>query len=390
MIAQRLWDEHGLDITLCAEALDILEAAIHGMTQRAPPVQHSPPTPHITMPDPAPTTAIPEKHAVQTAVESRRGAHGAVAFFFVALTVIIVYFAAGNLKNEAALSSVSTQNIAETAFNQGLIYYNNKEYDQAIASFDEVLNIDPNYAPALAYRGGSYRYRKNYDTAIVDCTAALQIDPQNAISFFHRGSAYYLKGDTNRGIADLTEAIRLDPNNADAWNNRGGAYRNKGDYNRSIADYTEALRLAPNDTVIKTNLADVQNRQERAQIASSLNIASMKAGNWRGEWITMPGDTLYASAVYHVRIMVNYKASISDNVLLNVKWYYPGNELRRWEDDAPSGYTYSINRSISTAGGEFDLGSWGWDVPGNFPRGTHKIELWYKDVLLNTVNVELR
>jgi tetratricopeptide (TPR) repeat protein len=218
----------------------------------------------------------------------------------------------------------------------------------------------------------------------------LEIEPQNAIAYFHRGSAYYLSGKNNQAIEDLTEAIRLDSANADAYNNRGGAYRNIGEYNRAIADYTEGLRIAPNDAIIKNNLADVRNRQARAQIVSSLNITSMRAGNWNNDWITRPGGTLYASEVYRLKIMVNYKTSINGSVILNVKWYYPGNVLRRWEDDAPSGYTYSINRSISTTGGEFDLGNWGWDEPGNFPRGTHKIELWYRDVLLDAVNVELR
>ena len=42
-IAQRLRDEHGLDLTLCAEALDVLEAALYGTAQvYTPPPVHRP------------------------------------------------------------------------------------------------------------------------------------------------------------------------------------------------------------------------------------------------------------------------------------------------------------------------------------------------------------
>jgi hypothetical protein len=44
-IAQRVWDEHGLDIPLCAEALDVLEAALFGKASPAPAPNPAAPTP---------------------------------------------------------------------------------------------------------------------------------------------------------------------------------------------------------------------------------------------------------------------------------------------------------------------------------------------------------
>ena len=50
-IAQRLRDEHGLDIGLCAEALDILEAALYGSAQTAyTPPPHQQPLPYQNQP----------------------------------------------------------------------------------------------------------------------------------------------------------------------------------------------------------------------------------------------------------------------------------------------------------------------------------------------------
>jgi formylglycine-generating enzyme required for sulfatase activity len=251
-VAERVRDEHGLDITLCGEALDILEAALFGIQSSKP---YTSPQPTVT---PA-ANAIPE-----TKKKFPIAALITVVVLVSAVGVLIWHVTNSSHSENAASSSTDTVN---AFFNQGVSHYNEKEYDQAIAAFNKALELYPNHAPALAYRGGSYRYKKNYDAAIADCTAALEIDRNNALAWFHRGSAYYLKGDNNRGIEDLTETIRLNSTNADAYNNRGGAYRNKGDYNRAIADYAEALKLAPDDAVIKNNLADAQNRLARSNVS---------------------------------------------------------------------------------------------------------------------------
>jgi formylglycine-generating enzyme required for sulfatase activity len=301
VIAQRVHDEHGLDIALCSEALDILEAALFadkkeparcvqcgrelqegwvscpycGAAQTAPPQQPQyvpPPKPPIqqpqyTPPKPVETSSyIPPQSGITlmttNAIPEEKKKHPVVFLIVLATAVGLIWYFSQQSYSENTASSPA--NMVNTFFNQGVSHYNEKEYDQAITAFNKTLELEPKYAPALAYRGGSYRYKENYNVAIADCNAALEIDRNNAIAWFHRGSAYYLKGDNSRGIEDLTEAIRLNSTNADAYNNRGGAYRNKGDYNRAIADYTEGLKLAPNDDVIKNNLADARNRQARA------------------------------------------------------------------------------------------------------------------------------
>jgi uncharacterized Zn finger protein (UPF0148 family) len=129
----------------------------------------------------------------------------------------------------------------------------------------------------------------------------------------------------------------------------------------------------------------------RSMAIWQIRIASMKAGNWRNNgWITEPGGVLNASDVYRLGIIAQYSADINKTVSFNIKWYYPGNNLQRWSNDAPSGYTVSINQTISSNGGQFDLGYWGWDEPGKFPRGTHTIELWYEGFRLNTLHLELK
>jgi formylglycine-generating enzyme required for sulfatase activity len=296
VIAQRVRDEHGLDPAISAEALDTLEAALFGVQSTVlPQAQTEYQQPQYTPPKPAETSSyIPPNSDVTPATTNaipvaKKKFPIAALITVMALvslvSVVLIWLVTNSSHSENTTSSPA--DTANTFFNPGISHYNAKEYDQAIAAFNRALALDPNHAPALAYRGGSYRYKKNYDAAIIDCTAALEIDRNNALAWFHRGSAYYLKGDNNRGIEDLTEAIRLNSTNADAYNNRGGAYRNKGDYNRAIADYTEALRIAPDDAVIKNNLADARNRQARAAAPPPVRQVSSSMVRINGGTFTM-------------------------------------------------------------------------------------------------------
>ena len=121
-----------------------------------------------------------------------------------------------------------------------------KEFDIAIADFNEAIRLDPRSA-GVAYqgRGRAWRNKKNYDKAIADCNEAIRLDPGYALAYLTRGVVWSDKKDYDKAIADYNEAIRLDPGYARAYNGRGNAWSAKKDYDQAIADYNEAIRLDP-------------------------------------------------------------------------------------------------------------------------------------------------
>ncbi|GIW80470.1 MAG: hypothetical protein KatS3mg105_2277 [Gemmatales bacterium] len=119
-------------------------------------------------------------------------------------------------------------------------------FEAALADFNQALQLNANFAPALNNRGEIYRITGNFEKALADFNQAIQLDPKFVSAYINRGKAFRSKGMHDRAIADFTRALRIDPKSADAYNNRGNAYADKGDYDRAIADYTEAIRLDPN------------------------------------------------------------------------------------------------------------------------------------------------
>ena len=70
-------------------------------------------------------------------------------------------------------------------------------------------------------RGDAWAAKKEYDKAIADFNEAIRLDPKLALAFTDRGNAWRAKKEYDKAIADFNEVIRLDPKNAWAYNSRG-------------------------------------------------------------------------------------------------------------------------------------------------------------------------
>jgi tetratricopeptide (TPR) repeat protein len=75
--------------------------------------------------------------------------------------------------------------------------------------------IEKRYAAAYNERGLVWYEKKSLDRAIADFNQALKINPNLVDALINRGNALRRKGDLDHAIADFDEAIRIDPN-ADA------------------------------------------------------------------------------------------------------------------------------------------------------------------------------
>jgi tetratricopeptide (TPR) repeat protein len=72
-----------------------------------------------------------------------------------------------------------------------------------------------NLALVLSNRGSAYTAKKDYDRAIADYNQAIQLNPNNAAALYWRGKAKQLKGDITDGDADIATARKINPNVGD-------------------------------------------------------------------------------------------------------------------------------------------------------------------------------
>ena len=134
---------------------------------------------------------------------------------------------------------------AASISNRGVFWYNKKEYDKAIVDYNLSLRLDPKNIFAHVNRGHAWRDKKEYDKALLDYNEATRLDPQFATAFFHCGTTWNLKKEYDNAIRELSEAIRLDPNSAAAFYERGSAQRGKKNYPGAIQDFDQVIRISP-------------------------------------------------------------------------------------------------------------------------------------------------
>ena len=99
-------------------------------------------------------------------------------------------------------------------YNRGIEYDEKRDYDHAIADYNEVIHLDPIYAKAYCDRGNAWRNKGDLDRAIADYNEAIRLDPKDAGCYKNRGVANLYAGSLSRALADLNQASELKPKDA--------------------------------------------------------------------------------------------------------------------------------------------------------------------------------
>jgi tetratricopeptide (TPR) repeat protein len=158
----------------------------------------------------------------------------------------------------ASARPTQAQHSAVDYYKQGNVWSEKKEFDRAIADYDQAIKLDPNYVDAYNNRGLAWNEKKEYDRAIADLDRAIKLDAKYTKAYYNRGVSWNGKGEYDRAIADYNQAIKLAPKYTKAYSNRGFAWRNKKQYDRAIADYNQALEIDPQFIQAYGNLAWLQ------------------------------------------------------------------------------------------------------------------------------------
>jgi len=112
-----------------------------------------------------------------------------------------------NVKSEELLGQ------ADELLRQANESYDRKEYNRTIDCCTDLLNSDEHPQHAFNLRGCAYYEQGNYDLAIAEFTKAIAAQGNFHLSTFYanRGEAYLKKGMYDHAIEDLTTAVKVYP-----------------------------------------------------------------------------------------------------------------------------------------------------------------------------------
>ena len=183
---------------------------------------------------------------------------------------------------------LSPAGLAITLNNRANAYQNKRDWDRAIADYNEALRLEADSALFRNNRGAAYQHKGDHERALQDYDAAIRLDSTSASAFNNRGRAYHFKENYAQAIRDYDEAIELDPDYALAFYNRGLARFDQSLYIASVPDFVRALSLDPGNPyrVIGQYLAKARagdtDREALAYHARELNLT-----RWPGPVIAL-------------------------------------------------------------------------------------------------------
>jgi predicted O-linked N-acetylglucosamine transferase (SPINDLY family) len=151
--------------------------------------------------------------------------------------------------------------------NLGSAYQNLHRLDDAIASFQQALALDPDYALAHNNLGNALKDSGRPDEAITSLRRALLVKPDYGEAHSNLGSALIAVGRFDEAIDSYREAIAIAPGLAQAHYNLGNALSTHVDLDAGIDSFRQAIALAPDMAQAHYNLGNALSAQIKLNAA---------------------------------------------------------------------------------------------------------------------------
>jgi predicted TPR repeat methyltransferase len=128
--------------------------------------------------------------------------------------------AIGNRRKALDILRGSNSRFADSAYTKGVLLMREGRFYDAVAAFDEALEIRPGFVDAMSNRATALSEIKRYEEAIEAFDQALALDPEHAISWNNRANTLAAMKRFEEAVASYDRALELSPMFLQARDNR--------------------------------------------------------------------------------------------------------------------------------------------------------------------------
>ena len=126
--------------------------------------------------------------------------------------------------------------------------------NEAMGHFQTALEIQPNFADAYYNLGVALMQEGRVDEAMAHYQKAMEIQPDLVEAHNNLGNALIRKGRVDEAIAQYQKALEIQPGYVEAYNNLGNVLLQKGQVDEAAAQYQKALAIQPNYVIARNSL----------------------------------------------------------------------------------------------------------------------------------------
>ncbi len=128
---------------------------------------------------------------------------------------------------------------------QGFLYYEQRQFTEAIQAFTAVLRVNPNSENAHHGLGLCYQEEGSFDRAIEEYNKILELNPHSDQAYQDLGFSYFEQRQIKEAIQAFTAALKMNPKNEHAHHGLGLCYQYNKEFKKAICAFEEALRINP-------------------------------------------------------------------------------------------------------------------------------------------------
>jgi len=145
----------------------------------------------------------------------------------------IEYYTIANNKN---MSEKVYQKISNCHYRLG-------NYEEALANINQALNMDSTDVNFLAQKANIYFEKGDAKAAVAEWDKVLAMQPEYGFGYYRRGWFKELSGDLEGGLEDLSMAIVLDPKEPYFYETRGDLYVKLGKKDLAETDFKKVIEI---------------------------------------------------------------------------------------------------------------------------------------------------
>jgi len=138
--------------------------------------------------------------------------------------------------------------------NLGTVLVAHGRVDEALARYDEAVELDPGNSDAQFNLGLTLAGRNELDAALVHLNEAVRLVPHSALAQCDLGIVLTEKGDLAGASKHLTESLRFDPRNSAAHNAMGVVLARQGNPVEAEKEFTKAVQWQSDNAQAHANL----------------------------------------------------------------------------------------------------------------------------------------